>query len=192
MENEYLASLFSLRDKTVVITGGTGGIGSAIVEAVLQAGVSSIASLELPGDSLSSALREKVSKLGGKIVSFECDMRDPKSLRSGFQAIEDAGLTPDILLNCAGVMRRNPCEAATDEELDLVRGAKRSRLYMLTECDSSLMSTSRHFTSLCKNLAVASYPKASKARLLILHLSHHIRQVSTQAYTRQPKVLFYK
>ena len=59
MENAYLNKMFSLQGRTAVIAGGTGGIGSAIVMALLGAGVSSIISLELPNDPLSSALLKR-------------------------------------------------------------------------------------------------------------------------------------
>jgi 2-dehydro-3-deoxy-D-gluconate 5-dehydrogenase len=120
MASQYLSNVFSLEGKSAIMTGATGGLGSALAAGLAQAGVSTIISIELPGDSLSSDLSSKVESVGGKVVHFQCDLRNPKSLRECYQSIWNSGITPDILINCAGVMRRNLCENATDEELDLV------------------------------------------------------------------------
>lgn len=119
MASQYLNQGFSLTGKTAIVTGGTGGLGSAMVGALVQAGAS-IVSIELPNDPLSAALKNIIEGFGGTASVFNCDLRNPKSLRECYQSIWDAGVTPDILLNCAGVVRRNSCEDATDEELDLV------------------------------------------------------------------------
>jgi 2-deoxy-D-gluconate 3-dehydrogenase len=120
MAAQYLSNIFSLEGKSAIVTGGTGGLGSALATALAQAGVSTIVSIELPNDPLSSDLKSKIEGVGGKLLQFHCDLRDPKSLRDCYQSVWGAGVVPDILINCAGVMRRNLCENATDEELDLV------------------------------------------------------------------------
>lgn len=111
--------MFSLEGKSAILTGATGGLGSALATALASAGAS-IISIELPGDSLSAELKSKIEAVGGKVTQFQCDLRNPKSLRECYQSIWNAGVVPDILLNCAGIMRRNLCENATDDELDLV------------------------------------------------------------------------
>ena len=120
MSSEYLASVFSLSGKAAILTGATGGLGSALATALSKAGVSTVISIEAPNDPLSGDLKSKIESVGSQIRKFECDLRDPKSLRECYASIWNAGIVPDILINCAGVMRRNLCENATDEEIDLV------------------------------------------------------------------------
>lgn len=118
--SEYLASIFSLSGKTAILTGSTGGLGTAFATALAKAGISTIVSIEAPNDPASVDLRAKIEGAGGEIKQFECDLRNPKSLRNCYASIWEAGVVPDILINCAGVMRRNLCENATDDEIDLV------------------------------------------------------------------------
>lgn len=119
MASQYLSGIFSLEGKTAIFTGATGGLGSALAVAFAQAGAS-IISIELANDPSSEDLKAKIAGVGGKINQFHCDLRNAKSLRDCYQSIWETGTEPDVLVNCAGVMRRNLCENATDEELDLV------------------------------------------------------------------------
>lgn len=121
MAAEYLTSLFGLQGRTVIMTGATGGLGSALALALVQAGCSRLVSIELPGDPQSAPLKTQVEAAGASLVTFTCDLRDTRSVRACFTDIWAAGVDADILVNCAGVMRRNLCVDATDEELDLVR-----------------------------------------------------------------------
>jgi len=119
MASNYLSGIFSLEGKTAIFTGATGGLGSALASAFAQAGAA-IISIELENDSLSAELKSKIESVGSKITQVHCDLRNPKSLRDCYQSIWESGAEPDILVNCAGVMKRNSCENATDDELDLV------------------------------------------------------------------------
>lgn len=121
----YITSLFSLEGHTAIVTGATGGLGTSMTLALAKAGAN-IITIELPADPLSESLATALADVGVKHSKFECDVRDANSLRACYgriwESLEGGGLDgqPDILLNCAGVMRRNKCEDATDEEMDLV------------------------------------------------------------------------
>ncbi|KIY02688.1 uncharacterized protein Z520_01153 [Fonsecaea multimorphosa CBS 102226] len=131
MASQYLSSMFSLEGKTAIITGATaGGLGSALAVALAQAGVSAVISIEAPNDPLSADLKTKIESVGGKLTTFHCDLRNPKSLRECYQSIWKAGIVPDVLLNVAGVMRRNLCENATDDEIDLLVDVNMKAVYI--------------------------------------------------------------
>ncbi|KAH8889227.1 NAD(P)-binding protein [Thozetella sp. PMI_491] len=120
MAESYLADMFSLKGKTAIVTGGTGGLGSAMVVALVQAGLSLVVSIELPDDPLSLEFEGKIHSFGTKIMPISCDLQNSASLRETYQMIWEAGVVPDILLNCAGLMRRDPCLDAMDDELSLL------------------------------------------------------------------------
>jgi len=130
MSSEYLANIFSLSGKAAIVTGATGGLGSALATALSKAGVSTVVSIEAPNDPLSSELKARIEGAGSQIRKFECDLRNPKSLRECYASIWESGIVPDILINCAGVMRRNLCENATDEELDLLLDVNFKAVYI--------------------------------------------------------------
>ncbi len=119
MTSQFLTGLFSLEGKTAIVTGGTGGLGKAMTLALAQAGAS-IISIQLPKDPNSTALAQAITDAGSKVTAFDCDVADAKDLRRCYASIWEAGHTPDILLNCAGIVRRDACENAKDEDIDLV------------------------------------------------------------------------
>lgn len=116
---DYLQHMFSLEGKTAVVTGATGGLGRSLAVALAKAGAS-LVSVEISNDPNSAGLEAVIKELGCSFRKFECDLSNAAEVRSCYARIWEAGVTPDILVNCAGVMRRNPCEDATDAELDLV------------------------------------------------------------------------
>jgi 2-deoxy-D-gluconate 3-dehydrogenase len=120
MTSNYIQEVFSLNGKLAILTGATGGLGSAMAVALAKAGAS-IVSIELPNDPNSASLAQAVSDAGSTFQAFYCDLGNAQELRSCFSSIWAAGIVPDILVNSAGVMRRNACEDATDEELNLVK-----------------------------------------------------------------------
>tara|TARA_B100001029_G_C15061161_1_gene458608 strand:+ start:2190 stop:2963 length:774 start_codon:yes stop_codon:yes gene_type:complete len=85
----------NLKNKSVVITGGTRGIGAEITKTFLrnEATVYILA-------------RKKPSKLiqakGNKAIFIKCDIRDIDSLDSAAKRIGDASRTIDVLINNAG------------------------------------------------------------------------------------------
>lgn len=116
----YLESMFSLRGKTAIFTGATGGLGSSIALAFAQAGAS-IISIELPNDPNSAALSKSITGVNSSgFKAFQCDLGDVKSIRACFASIWEAGIVPDVLVYAAGVQRRHSCEDFTDEDMNLV------------------------------------------------------------------------
>ena len=114
-----ISKLFSLHGKTAIVTGGTGGLGTAMTLALASAGAD-IVSIELLNDPNSPATEAGVKSCGRTIRQYHCDVKDPKALRSCYQKIWAEGVEADILLNCAGVQRRNEAVDFTDEEIELV------------------------------------------------------------------------
>lgn len=95
--------LFSLKGKTAITTGGTGGLGLSMAIALAEAGAN-IVSIQLAGDARASMLKEGVEACGRKLTVFETDVADSAKLRACFAEIWKAGIVPDILLNCAGIV----------------------------------------------------------------------------------------
>lgn len=79
-----------------------------------------IVSIHLPADPGQPSLEEAIESVGRKCTAFEGDVGDSVALRKAFQSIWNAGVVPDILLNCAGLNRRGPIEEMTDDKIDLV------------------------------------------------------------------------
>ena len=115
-----VSRLFSIEGKTAICTGVTGGLGKELCVALAEAGCD-IVSIQLKGDPAGPLLETAVKTLGRDFKSFDCNVADSKALRTCFQDIWSSGVTPDILLNGAGINRRGTVEHLTDEDIDAVR-----------------------------------------------------------------------
>lgn len=111
------AELFSLAGKTAIVTGGTGGLGTAMTMALASAGAD-IISIELAGDPGAENLKKSVTAAGRNLKQYHCDVKDSKQLRACFEKIWADGIKADILLNCAGIQRRAEAEDFTDEQIE--------------------------------------------------------------------------
>jgi NAD(P)-dependent dehydrogenase (short-subunit alcohol dehydrogenase family) len=90
-----------LTDKVAIVTGGTRGIGLAIVEALLERGAKVVVGARTVQDALKTLSR----KAPGRVVAQACDVRRIGQARRlvGKAVDEFSGL--DILINNAGVGR---------------------------------------------------------------------------------------
>lgn len=114
-----VSRLFSIEGKTAVCTGVTGGLGKELCTTLAEAGCD-IVSIQLKGDSAGPILEKAVKTLGRDFKSFDCDVGDSQALRRCFQEIWSSGVTPDIMLNAAGINKRGTVEDLTDEDIDAV------------------------------------------------------------------------
>ena len=107
-----------LEGKVAVVTGGTRGIGYAIVEKFLENGAQVIlfGSRKETVNKTLETLRKKYSKVDG----FYPKLTDEKELSSVFQQIKDTYGHIDILVNNAGISSKTKLEDYTEEEYDKV------------------------------------------------------------------------
>ncbi|KAF9893003.1 hypothetical protein FE257_012414 [Aspergillus nanangensis] len=97
----------------------TGGIGLEVSRALAQAGAD-IVSIEVPRDPASPDLRRAIEETGRSITVFECNIKDPQSIKETFAAIWKSEVVPDILFNCAGITRIMPIVDTKVEDIDNV------------------------------------------------------------------------
>ena len=111
--------MFDLTGMTALVTGASGGIGSAIARALAGQG----ARLALSGsnvDKLNAFAAELAKETGGDHVAIACDLSDPESVEKLVPAALEALGKLDILVNNAGITRDNLAMRMKDEEWDAV------------------------------------------------------------------------
>ena len=108
--------MFKLEGMTALVTGASGGLGSAIANALAGAG----ARLALSGSNVEK-LENFRSSLGGDHVALPCNLSDGAAVDQLVpQAAEALGGRLDILVNNAGVTRDNLLMRMKDEEFEEV------------------------------------------------------------------------
>ena len=108
--------MFDLSGMTALITGASGGLGSAIANALAGQG----ARLAVSGSN-AAKLENFRAGLGGDHVALPCNLSDGPAVDQLVpQAVEALGGKLDILVNNAGVTRDNLLMRMKDEEFDEV------------------------------------------------------------------------
>ena len=97
----YLEKLFSLQGKTALVTGAAGGIGSALAEALCNAGAT-VALCDINMEALNAVKQ----KLGENAHVFALDMTNPATFRPICADVAKINGRIDILINCAGINKR--------------------------------------------------------------------------------------
>jgi 3-oxoacyl-[acyl-carrier protein] reductase len=115
--------MFELAGRTALVTGASGGIGSAIAAALNSAG----AKVVLTG-TRREALEALKKQLGGKSRSVVADLSDPKQIS---RLVGEAGPV-DILVNNAGISHREPTNATGDVAWDRVIEIDLSSVFRLS------------------------------------------------------------
>ena len=105
--------VFNLKGKSALVTGASGGIGSAVTRALHNQG----AELIING-TRSSELEKLATELGDKVHVLQSDLADANSighLAEEAEKISDNGI--DILVNNAGITRDNLLVRLSDQDL---------------------------------------------------------------------------
>lgn len=109
--------MFSLQNKTALITGGASGIGLAIAQTFARAGAM-VHILELNRAAAQAAVDGIVAS-GGQAAAHEVNVADGAQVRSVMNGIAADGRI-DILVNNAGIAHIGNAETTTEADLDRV------------------------------------------------------------------------
>lgn len=104
----------SFRGKTVLITGGSRGLGLVLARDFIKEG----ARVALCGreESTLQRAREALERLGGTVLAVPCDVRDPVQVEALVAEVHEHFGAVDVLVNNAGVIQAGPLEAMTLED----------------------------------------------------------------------------
>lgn len=107
---------FSFRDRSVLITGGSRGLGLEIARLFAEEGAQ-LALVSRTPTTLDRAKRE-LEQLGARVVTIACDIRDQKQMQN---AVDETVLQfgrLDVLVNNAGVIQVGPFDTMLLEDYE--------------------------------------------------------------------------
>ena len=134
--------MFSLEGKTALVTGASGGIGSAIAYALARQG----ARLALSGSNPEKLriFREQLnSEVGGDHVEITCDLSNAEQVEELVPATLDTLGSMNILVNNAGITRDNLAMRMKDEEWDNVMRVNLEASFRLMRASARPMMKAR-------------------------------------------------
>lgn len=104
--------------RAVIVTGGAGGIGSAICRGLAQDGLQVVvADFD---DKAAKTVADEIRKEGGDALAQKVDVGDKQSVSSMVQNSRETYQQVDVLINGAGVISRFPVQEMPEEEWDRV------------------------------------------------------------------------
>ena len=131
--------MFDLKDKCALVTGASGGIGSAIAKALHAAG----ATVCLSGTRL-SALEEVAAELGPRTHILACDLSKPDEVEALVGRAEAAMGKLDILVNNAGLTRDQLSMRMKDDDWQAVLDVNLTAPFRLSRAAMRGMMKRRH------------------------------------------------
>lgn len=128
-----------LNNKVAVVTGGTRGIGYAIVKALVESGakVAIWGSRQETADAAVAKIKAECP--GCEIVGMAPKLTDSKAVESAMNAVIENFGSLDILANNAGIAQNIPLESYTDDDLEKIIDLNIKAVFICSKAAASLM-----------------------------------------------------
>lgn len=135
--------MFSVADKSVVVTGGSKGIGLGIASVFAKAGANVAVAARSRAD-LDTAVAQLEPLGSGKVIGVEVDVSDRESCTAMATAVVDAFGGIDVLCANAGIFPEAPLQAMTPDQLSEVLDVNvKGNVYSLQACLEALIACGR-------------------------------------------------
>ncbi|MFF7736416.1 SDR family oxidoreductase [Streptomyces sp. NPDC007984] len=103
--------------RVALVTGGSGGIGKAVVERLAADGYA-LAVHYAGNKAKAEALVEEITTSGGEAIAVSGDVADEQQMETAFEAVETAFGGIDVVINTAGIMVLAPIAEMNLDDLD--------------------------------------------------------------------------
>lgn len=126
-----MSGLFDVRQKKIMVTGGSGGLGRSVAEGLLEAG----AEVVVFGSSEKAAQTEREFRQRGlNAHSVSGDLSNEASLNRCFeQALAALDGAVDVLVNAAGILRRGRSEEFSIADWNAVMSLNLTATFLLSQ-----------------------------------------------------------
>lgn len=113
-----MADLFRLDGRIAIVTGAGRGLGASMAEGLAEYGAA-VAVADIAIDA-ARVIADKIIESGGKAIPVKVNVTDSSSVDEMVKACLNEYGTIDILINNAGINRRNPVVEMSEEDWDTV------------------------------------------------------------------------
>ncbi|MDP2138675.1 MAG: SDR family NAD(P)-dependent oxidoreductase, partial [Candidatus Didemnitutus sp.] len=120
---------FKLDGKTAVVTGAARGLGQGMALALAEAGADIVAVDILPADDT----KQQVEALGRKCATVVGNLGDRSQIPILIAEAKKFSAGLDILVNCAGIIRRDDFEKFSEKDWDDVMGINLDAVFFLSQ-----------------------------------------------------------
>lgn len=131
----------SFKNKVVVVTGGSQGIGRAICKGFAGKGAK-VSILDIKEEETQKVV-EEIKRDGGTARFYKTNVMESSSVKETFDRILNEFGDIDILVNNAGIVNTKPYEDVTESEYDLVMGVNLKSVFNTTKIVFPLMKKRR-------------------------------------------------
>jgi NAD(P)-dependent dehydrogenase (short-subunit alcohol dehydrogenase family) len=159
-----------LNGKRAIVTGGSRGIGRAIVLGLAQGGASVAACYNRESDDV-ARLRSELEEVGGTSYLEQADVSDPDSAGAFVQGAAERFGGVDILINNAGVVSHVMIEELELDEWHRVLDVNLTAVYLVTKAALPAMGDGASIVNITSAVAMRGMPArthyiSSKAGLI--------------------------
>ncbi|CAM4262018.1 elongation factor P 5-aminopentanone reductase [Paenibacillus typhae] len=131
-----------INEMTVLITGGSGGIGGAIAERFASVGMNIVIHYMNSHEAANDVARRCLA-MGAKVMTVAADMKDRSQLLRMAERLESSGMLPDILVNNAGKAHYGMLADVTEEEWDEVMAVNLKGIFLCSQIFMPYMVSQR-------------------------------------------------
>ncbi|CAI8889719.1 3-oxoacyl-ACP reductase FabG [Pseudomonas zeae] len=148
-------------NKVAVVTGGSRGIGRAIVQTLAGAGYQ-IAFSYVRDEVAAMALRDEVQALGIDCLALQCDVSSGDSIKAFFERVDQHFQRIDLLVNNAGITRDGLL--ATMSARDLVEVIQTNLIGTMLCCQQVVPGMLRQRSGCIVNISSVAAQKPGKGQ----------------------------
>ncbi len=127
---------FSLAGKVAIVTGASRGLGAGMAEGLAEAGADV---LVVASSDRINETAAKIAALGRKSVALKLDLGDVKAVPKVVDAAMKNFGKIDILLNCAGIIRRAPSLEFSEKDWDDVMNINLKTMFFMCQAAAKHM-----------------------------------------------------
>lgn len=131
-----------LQDKVAVVTGGSRGIGRAIVEALAADGAQ-VTFFYRGNREAADAVLAAAAERGHSVVAEQVDVRDSAACAAAAERLFERAGRIDVLVNNAGMIRDNPLAGFSDEDVAEVLATNVTGVFNVTRAIAPYMISKR-------------------------------------------------